>query len=79
MHPLGFYRRPMPRVLGVPRGVSVFLWARDPCRGFVFALRILCFVIRVPGIGRKVDVRLPEKGTSNSHGARPVELIIPMI
>jgi len=28
---------------------------------------------------RKVDVRLPEKGNSNSHGARPVCLIITMI
>ena len=25
---------------------------------------------------RKVDVRLPGKGSSNSHGARPVHLII---
>jgi len=28
---------------------------------------------------RKVDVRLPGKGNSNSHGARPVHLIIKMI
>jgi len=28
---------------------------------------------------RKVDVRLPGKGNSNSHGARPVHLIIMMI
>ena len=28
---------------------------------------------------RKVDVRLPGKGSSNSHGARPVHLIITMI
>ena len=28
---------------------------------------------------RKVDVRLPGKGNSNSHGARPVHLLIPMI
>ena len=27
----------------------------------------------------KVDVRLPEKGNSNSHGARPVHYIISMI
>ena len=27
----------------------------------------------------KVDVRLPRKGNSNSHGARPVHLIITMI
>ena len=31
---------------------------------------------KVPG---KVDVRLPGKGNSNSHGARPVHLIITMI
>ena len=30
-------------------------------------------------ITRKVDVRLPGKGNSNSHGARPVHLIITMI
>ena len=28
------------------------------------------------GSGRKVDVRLPEKGNSSSQGARPVHLII---
>ena len=28
--------------------------------------------------GRKVDVRPPGKGDSNSHGARPVHLIISM-
>ena len=28
---------------------------------------------------RKVDVKLPGKGNSNSHGARPVQLIITMI
>jgi len=28
---------------------------------------------------RKVDVRLSGKGNSNSHGARPVHLIITMI
>ena len=28
---------------------------------------------------RKVDIRLPGKGNSNSHGARPVHLIITMI
>jgi len=30
-------------------------------------------------IVRKVDVRLPGKGNSNSHGGRPVHLIITMI
>ena len=29
--------------------------------------------------GRKVDVRLPGKGNSNSHGARPVHLIVKMV
>ena len=33
--------------------------------------------LRLPA--RKVDVRLPGKGNSNSHGARPVHLIITMI
>jgi len=33
----------------------------------------------VAGRARKVDVRLPGKGNSNSHGARPVHLIITMI
>jgi len=32
-----------------------------------------------PMTNRKVDVRLPGKGDSNSHGARPVHLIITMI
>jgi len=36
---------------------------------------------QIPPAGRakKVDVRLPEKGNSNSHGARPVHLIVTMI
>jgi len=34
---------------------------------------------RCMGWARKVDVRLPGKGNSNSHGARPVHLIITMI
>ena len=31
------------------------------------------------GFTRKVDARLPGKGNSNSHGARPVHLIFTMI
>jgi len=31
------------------------------------------------GVSWKVDVRLPGKGNSNTHGARPVHLIITMI
>jgi hypothetical protein len=30
-------------------------------------------------VSRKVDVRLPGKGNLNSHGARPVHLIVTMI
>jgi len=33
----------------------------------------------VLSVSRKVDIRLPGKGDSNSHGARPVHLIIAMI
>jgi hypothetical protein len=33
----------------------------------------------VSGCDRKVDVRLPRKGDSNSCGARPVHLVITMI
>ena len=34
----------------------------------------------MPGpVSRQVDVKLPEKVNSNSHGARPVHLIITMI
>ena len=36
-------------------------------------------VVRVPLLLRKVDIRLPGKGNSNSHGARPVHQIISMI
>jgi len=36
-------------------------------------------VLVAHGRVRKVDVRLPGKGNSNSHGARPVHLIITMI
>ena len=36
-------------------------------------------VLGIAGAHRKVDVRLPGKGNSNSHGARPVHLIITMI
>ena len=31
------------------------------------------------GFGRKVYIRLPAKGTSNSHGARPVHQLNSMI
>jgi hypothetical protein len=35
-------------------------------------------IISQPGT-RKVDVRLPGKGNSNSHGARPVHIIVTMM
>ena len=43
--------------------------------------RTLCYFLkrRTHVDPRKVDVRLPGKGNSNSHGARPVHLIITMI
>ena len=36
-------------------------------------------MLATPAGFRKVDVRLPGKGNSNSHGARPVHLISTMI
>ena len=52
----------------------------------IASLKLIVGVVRsVPGDCqgwqeyRKVDVRLPGKGNSNSHGARPVHLIITMI
>ena len=39
--------------------------------------QVLC-LIELPA-NRKVDARLPGKGNPNSHGARPVHLIITMI
>ena len=35
--------------------------------------------LKVPRFVLKADVRLPAKGNSNSHGARPVHLMITMI
>jgi len=43
---------------------------RARCRG-VYSVHV--------GLVRRVDVRLPGKGNSNSRGARPVHLIITMI
>jgi len=54
---------------------------RTTVQGFEFqgfAFRVADFWYVVSGY-RKVDVRLPGKGNSNSHGARPVHLIITMI
>ena len=44
---------------------SAYMDSNDPSTMFLYA--------------RKVDVRLPGKGNSNSHGARPVHLISTMI
>jgi len=49
-------------------GVAQFLMSEVPLVGPVFDLG-----------SRKVDVRLPGKGNSNSHDTRPVHLIITMI
>ena len=52
------------------------------CREFGFMVRGLRFTLRdlnVRAESWKVDIRLPGKGNSNSHGARPVHLIITMI
>ena len=42
-------------------------------------LIMLWSVIISPLVARKVNLRLPGKGNSNSHGARPVHQIISMI
>jgi len=57
-------------------------------RGHFSSFREVCLKLRpdsgprhlnVSFVFRKVDVRLPGHGNSNSHGARPVHLIITMI
>ena len=42
-------------------------------------LHVLGLIESLGSRARKVDVRLPGKGDSTSHGARPVHLIITMI
>ena len=42
-------------------------------------VRFATKLIRYPSESRKVDVRLPGEGNSNTHGARPIHLIITMI
>jgi hypothetical protein len=49
-----------------------FLISKEPLYGASTSLPTY------PGKARKVDVRLPGKGNSNSHAARPVQLIITM-
>ena len=44
-----------------------------------FLSAVLAFCAPLSAFFWKVDVRLPGKGNSNSHGARPVHLIITMI
>ena len=39
----------------------------------------MAFVEAKIASSRKIDIRLPGKGNSNPHGARPVHLIITMI
>ena len=47
--------------------------------GGLIAGQISCSFIGVGPRAKKVDVRLPGTGNSNSHGARPVHLVITMI
>ena len=63
---------------------SLFLLQAERMVGLVRGVWSLGFGVwdlRGCGLGetRKVDVRLPGKRNSNSHGARPVHLIITMI
>ena len=48
-------------------------------KGEVFGHGGIRSTLKVLQSSRKVDVRLPGKGDANSHGARPVHLIITMI
>ena len=68
------FRLPLKRVIEI-----VFACSRT-CLGF----RVSGLAIRIQGVGyiieaMKVDVRLPGKDYSNSHGARPVHQIISII
>ena len=51
-------------------------WRSAPREGAQGGLRL---GVSGPGGSRKVDVKIPGKGNSTSHGARPVHLIITMI
>jgi len=50
----------------------------DSCRRFLRSLSS-CTTLRPKAVTRKVDIRLPGKGNSNSHGARSAHLIITTI
>ena len=54
----------MPRAVRGFRGAGVFLWARYLCTGAGGPTLVKH--------ARKVDIRIPGKGNSNSRGARPV-------
>ena len=62
------------------RGAAVVLGARRGGRGVAPRPQRRPRLPRPPRTGsadsRKVDIRLPGKGNSNSHGARPVHLTI---
>ena len=51
----------------------------EPASGEGLPRMAWCGMAGVGRVTRKVDVRLPGNGNSNSHGARPVHLIIMMI
>ena len=48
---------------------SKLRWVAD---GLKLELMVRGCGLGIEGVSRKVDVRLPAKGDSNSHGARPV-------
>jgi len=54
-------------------------FCRSPCFQLFLLQNIFLTFVRPLLRDRKVDVRLPGKGNSNSHGARQVHLIITMI
>jgi len=57
--------------------VRAYPWVQSAAQGIHCTLGVWCLVFSVRA--GKVDVRLPRKENSNSHGARPVHLIITII
>ena len=62
-------------------GVTVSLWKMLQIRSILLLCQPLMNPRHVSSgtVARKVDVRLPGKGNSESHGARPVHLIITIL
>ena len=55
-------------------------WKRESVspQALVAQLFYFCLSVFLSSPAREVDIRLPGEGNSNSHGARPVHLIITM-